>query len=119
MHAELQHLHWQDVPTESVNPLLERQLIVGEHIMVARLLLRKGCVVPLHSHHNEQITHVQSGALRFTLDGREITVGPGQFLCIPPDLPHSALALEDTVNIDIFSPPRADWINRTDQYLRG
>lgn len=87
--------------------------------MVARVLLKKGCVVPLHSHFNEQITHVQSGALHFTIDDREITVGPGEFLCIPPHVPHTAVALEDTVNIDIFTPPRADWINKTDQYLRG
>jgi quercetin dioxygenase-like cupin family protein len=72
----------------------------------------------MHSHVNEQITHIQTGALQFTIDGEEVTVRPGEFLCIPPNVPHSALALEDTVDIDIFTPPREDWLNKTDDYLR-
>lgn len=114
----LQYIRWEEVPTESLNPLLDRQLVVGDRVMVARVLLKKGCVVPLHSHHNEQVTHVESGALHFTIDGREITVGPGEFLCIPPNMPHTAVALEDTVDIDIFTPPRQDWLEKTDAYLR-
>lgn len=115
----LQHVDWSKIPTESLNPLLARQLVTGEHMMVARVLLKKGCVVPLHSHFNEQVTHVQSGVLQFTIEGKEITVGPGEWLVIPPDLPHTALALEDTIDIDIFTPPRQDWIDKTDQYLRA
>ncbi len=116
--GELKYLGWGDVPLETLNPLLDRQLIVGDQLMVARVLMKKGCVVPLHSHLNEQITHVESGALHFTIDGREITVRSGEYLCIPPNMPHTAVALEDTVDIDIFTPPRADWLNKTDQYLR-
>lgn len=116
---QLQHVNWNDVPLEALNPLLERQLVVGEHMMIARVLLKKGCIVPMHSHPNEQVTHVQSGALQFNIDGREITIRPGEWLVIPPDVAHSAVALEDTVDIDIFTPPRQDWIDKTDQYLRG
>ena len=116
--AEIKHIRWDEIPTETLTPLLDRQIVVGDQVMVARVLLKKDCVVPLHSHFNEQITHVQSGALHFMIDGREITVRPGEFLCIPPNVPHTAIALEDTVDIDIFTPPRADWINKTDEYLR-
>jgi len=117
--GELKHIRWEDVPCETLNPLLDRQLAVGKHIMVAHLRLKQDCVVPLHSHTNEQVSMIQSGALRFTLDGKDIVVRAGEILCIPPDLPHSAVALEDTVAIDIFTPPREDWINKTDQYLRS
>lgn len=116
--SELQHVRWEEIPIETVNPLFDRQLVVGDQIMVARILLKKGCVVPLHSHMNEQISHVQSGAIQFTIDGRDIVVREGEFLCIPPHMPHQAVALEDFVGIDIFTPPRADWLSKTDQYLR-
>lgn len=116
---EVKHVKWDEVPVEIVNPLIERQFVVGDQVMVAKLLLRKGCVVPMHSHVNEQITHIQSGALHFTVGGQEIIVRPGEYLCIPPNVPHTAVALEDTIDIDIFTPPREDWINKTDQYLRG
>jgi quercetin dioxygenase-like cupin family protein len=114
----VKHVRWEEIPVESLNPLFDRQIVVGDQMMVARVLLKKGCVVPMHSHFNEQLTHVQSGALRFTIDGKEITVRSGEFLCIPPNVPHTAVALEDTVDIDIFTPPREDWLNRTDDYLR-
>ncbi len=117
--SHIQHIDWDRIPTESLNPLLDRQLVVGEHIMVARVVLKKGCVVPTHSHFNEQLTHIQSGALQFTIDGKEVTVRPGEWLMIPPDVPHTAVALEDTVDIDVFTPPRQDWIDGSDQYLRG
>jgi quercetin dioxygenase-like cupin family protein len=116
--TEVKHLRWEDIPVETVNPLFDRQLLVGDQVMVARVLLKKGCVVPMHSHFNEQISHAQSGVLQFTIDGREITLREGDFLCIPPHVPHAAVALEDFVGIDIFTPPRADWLNKTDQYLR-
>jgi quercetin dioxygenase-like cupin family protein len=117
--SEVKHFRWSDLPTESLNPLLDRQLAVGEQIMVARILLKKGCVVPMHSHVNEQVAYMLEGALRFTVNGEDIVVRAGELLCIPPNVPHQAVAIEDTVNIDIFNPPRADWINKTDQYLRG
>lgn len=109
---------WNEIEVESLTPLLDRQLIVGANLMIARLLLRKGAKVPLHSHHNEQITHVLEGVLRFQIDGREIDVRAGEVLCIPPHMPHEALALEDTIDIDIFTPPRQDWLDKSDAYLR-
>ncbi len=115
----LKHTRWSDIELEHLNPLLDRQLVVGENIMVARVLLKKGCIVPEHSHVNEQVTYVLEGALKFWIDGKEIVVAAGEVLCIPPNMPHAAEALEDTVDLDVFHPPRADWINRTDAYLRG
>lgn len=117
--AELKHLAWRQVELEVLNPLFERQLIVGQDVMLARILLRKGCIIPLHSHVNEQLSYVIEGALKFWIDGREIVLGPGEVLTIPPNMPHRAEALEDTIDLDIFHPPRADWLNGTDRYLRG
>jgi quercetin dioxygenase-like cupin family protein len=112
------HVQWGTLSVENLNPLFDRQLVVGDQIMVARILLKKGCVVPLHQHHNEQVSYVESGSIHFTVSGDEITVRPGEFLCIPPNAPHTATALEDMVGIDIFTPPREDWLNKTDAYLR-
>ena len=117
--AELKYLAWEKVELETLNPLLQRQLVVGKEVMLARVLLKKGCIVPLHSHVNEQITYILEGALKFLIDGREIVVRAGQVLTIPPHMPHQAEALEDTVDLDIFHPPRADWLAKTDRYLRG
>src|ERR671935_1582806 len=116
--AELKHIPWKSVDLEDLNPLLQRQMVVGQQVMLARVLLKKGCVVPLHSHINEQITYILEGALKFEIDGREIVVSAGEVLCIPPNMPHKATALEDTVDLDIFNPPRADWLGKTDHYLR-
>jgi quercetin dioxygenase-like cupin family protein len=117
--AELKHIRWSDVELEVLNPLLDRQLITGDKLMLARVLLKKGSVVPEHSHYNEQLTYILEGALKFTIDGREITVGAGEVLCIPPNMPHKAEAMVDTVDLDVFYPPRQDWLDKTDQYLRG
>ncbi len=117
--AELKHTAWNSVELEDLNPLLQRQFIVGQNVMVARVLLKKGCIVPEHSHHNEQITYILEGALKFWIDGKEIVVNAGEVLTIPPYMPHKAEAVEDTLDLDIFNPPRADWINKTDKYLRG
>ena len=116
---ELKYISWSSVELEDLNPLLQRQLVVGHRVMLARVLLKKGCIIPLHSHHNEQISYILEGALKFWLDGREIVVNAGEVLTIPPHMPHKAEAMVDTVDLDIFNPPRADWINKTDQYLRG
>ena len=116
--GELLHIPWSSVEVEALNPLLGRHFVVGQNIMVARVLLKKGCLVPEHSHHNEQITYVLEGALKFWIDGKEIVVNAVEVLTIPPDMPHRAEALGDTVDLDIFNPPRADWINKTDTYLR-
>lgn len=114
----LQYIPWLTIPLEDLNPLLQRQFVVGQEIMLARVLLKKGCIVPLHSHHNEQLTYIVEGALKFYIDGKEIVVHAGEVLCIPSNMPHKAEALEDTVDLDVFTPPRADWINKTDEYLR-
>lgn len=116
--ATLQYIPWHTIPLEDLNPLLQRQFVVGQEIMLARVLLKKGCIVPLHSHHNEQLTYIVEGALKFWIDGKEIVVHAGEVLCIPSNMPHKAEALEDTVDLDVFTPPRADWINKTDDYLR-
>ena len=116
---QLQYVPWRTIQLEDLNPLLQRQFVVGQEIMLARVLLKKGCIVPEHSHHNEQLTYILEGALKFWIDGREIVVHAGEVLCIPAHMPHKAEALEDTVDLDVFNPPRADWINKTDQYLRG
>ncbi len=116
--AEVKYLRWGEVELETLNPLLQRQLVVGHKVMLTRVLLKKGCIVPLHSHVNEQLSYILEGALKFWIDGREIVVHAGEVLTIPPNMPHKAEALEDTVDLDIFHPPRADWINKTDSYLR-
>jgi quercetin dioxygenase-like cupin family protein len=115
----LKYTAWKDVELETLNPLLDRQLVTGDKIMLARVLLKKGCVVPEHSHENEQVTYILEGALKFRIDGREIVVKAGEVLCIPSNMPHMAEAIEDTVDLDVFVPPRQDWLNKTDSYLRG
>ncbi|HXY15466.1 MAG TPA: cupin domain-containing protein [Terriglobales bacterium] len=117
--ATLQYIPWSTVPIEDLNPLLQRHFVVGQNIMLARVLLKKGCIVPEHSHHNEQVTYILDGALKFWIDGKEIVVNAGEVLTIPPHMPHKAEALADTVDLDVFNPPREDWINKTDHYLRG
>ena len=112
---------WDDLPLENVTPLLDRKLITGERIMLAHVYLKKGSVVPLHEHENEQFTYILEGALKFWIgseDGEEIIVREGQVLHLPSNLPHKAEALEDTLDLDIFSPPRQDWLDHTDDYLR-
>jgi quercetin dioxygenase-like cupin family protein len=116
--SNVQHVRLRDMPTEHLNPLLDRQFVAGEKSMLARLILRKGCIVPLHSHENEQITYILEGALKFSLQGKDIVVRTGEILVIPSNVPHSAEALEDTVDLDVFCPPRADWISGADAYLR-
>jgi quercetin dioxygenase-like cupin family protein len=112
---------WEDMPREQVTDLLQRRLVCGERMMLAHVYLRKGCIVPAHSHDNEQLTYILEGALRFWLgeDGsEEVVVRAGEVLAIPPNLRHKAEALADTLDVDVFSPPRQDWIDKTDAYLR-
>jgi quercetin dioxygenase-like cupin family protein len=112
---------WADLPREELNPLLGRRFVTGEHVMLAQIYLDKGCIVPKHSHENEQITWVVEGLMRLKLgdDGEQVVeLGPGDVLHIPPHVPHEAEALEDTLDVDVFSPPRADWIDGSDAYLR-
>ncbi len=101
-----------------MSPVLVRQVIHGENITVARLYLGKGCAVGEHSHHNEQISMIEQGALKFVIGGVEKVVKAGEVVRIPPHVPHSAEALEDSVAVDLFSPIREDWIRGDDAYLR-
>jgi quercetin dioxygenase-like cupin family protein len=114
----MQKYRWSEVKKEQINPQMSRQMIHGQTMTVARLELRKGAAVPEHSHHNEQITSLESGRMRFVLGGRELILESGESLHIPAHLPHSAEALEDCVVLDLFSPPREDWIRGDDAYLR-
>ncbi len=104
--------------TEQLSPLLERRYFSTEQLTLARFALKKGCIVARHQHVNEQLAFVMEGSMKFALDGREIVLRAGESLWIPPNVPHSAEALEDTVDIDVFSPPRADWLAQQDAYLR-
>jgi len=114
----VQLYEWNQVDKEQLNPKLVRQVIHSETMTVARISLQKGCVVPEHKHHNEQLSMVEQGALKFILDGKEQVVRAGEVLRIPPNLPHSAEALEDTLAVDVFSPVRDDWRSGDDSYLR-
>lgn len=113
------HHSFRTMPVEAMSPTIARQFVSGEGAMLARILLKKGAIVPEHSHHNEQISHILEGALRFVVNGEEFVVSAGESLVIPPHAPHSAEALEYTVNLDVFTPPREDWISGDDAYLRG
>src|SRR5437588_11142990 len=109
---------WDKVTKEELNPTFARQMIHGETMTVARVYLKKGCLVPEHKHHNEQISIIEQGALHFVVDGKEQVVRAGEVLHIPANVPHSALAHEDCVGIDIFCPVREDWVRGDDAYLR-
>ena len=112
---------WEDMPKEKVSDMLDRRLITGEQVMLTHVYLKKGAVVPQHNHHNEQITYILEGALRFWIGDDEsevIDVRAGEVLHIPSLVKHKAEALEDTVDVDVFSPPRQDWLDKTDDYLR-
>lgn len=113
------HYRWSEIPPEPMNPLVTRQYFVGTHTMVARLVLKKGAKVPEHHHFHEQISQVTEGALEFRIGGETTVVRAGEAFCIPPHAPHAVVALEDSVAIDIFNPPRQDWIDGDDAYLRG
>lgn len=111
---------WDDIPREQVTDMLDRRLITGDSMMLAHVYLKKGCIVPKHQHHNEQLTYILEGALRFQIGddaSEEIVVRAGEVLHIPSNVWHQAEALEDTLDVDIFSPPREDWLNHTDSYF--
>jgi quercetin dioxygenase-like cupin family protein len=109
---------WEKLPAEQLNHLISRQMLNGENATVARLLLKRGAIVPRHFHVSEQFSLILDGKLRFVFDDQEIVVGAGEILFIPANVPHSAVALEDTVDVDFFAPRREDWIRKEDAYLR-
>ena len=119
---QVRHFRIAEQPVEQLNPLISRSLITGERTMLAHVYLKKGAVVPMHSHDNEQITYVLEGALRFRIgnggpDG--LVVRTGEVLHLPSNVPHEAEALEDTIDVDVFTPPRQDWLDGDDAYLRS
>jgi len=112
---------WEDMPKEKVSDTLDRRLITGDRIMISHVYLKKGSIVPRHCHENEQITYILEGGLRFWIgedESQMIDVLAGDVLHIPSMVYHKAEALEDTLDVDVFSPPREDWLNKTDDYLR-
>jgi quercetin dioxygenase-like cupin family protein len=115
----MEHYVWDEMEKEILSNTIGRKIIAGEKAMIAQVFLAKGAIVPLHSHEAEQITYILEGALHFELEGKEITVHKGEVLRIPSNVPHRAVALEDTLDLDIFSPLRHDWLIKDDAYLRG
>ena len=109
---------WSGIEEEQLNPLLSRQVIHTSRMTIARIKLRKYAVVPAHAHSNEQISVLESGSLKFVLDGKERVLHAGEMLEIPPGVSHSVEALEDSVAMDLFSPAREDWQRGDDAYLR-
>jgi quercetin dioxygenase-like cupin family protein len=112
-------VRWEEVPVEPVTDVISRQVVTGRNEMIARVLLKRGAIVPTHSHVSEQVTWILEGALRLWIGApeEEVTLRAGQMVVIPPDVPHRAEALEDTVDIDVFSPIRQDWLDGTDTYF--
>jgi quercetin dioxygenase-like cupin family protein len=115
------HYRWDDLPREQLSPLIGRRLVTGDRLMISHVYLDEGAIVPKHEHDNEQLTYILQGCLRFTLgDDRSqvVDVRAGEVLHIPSGLPHEAVALEDTLDVDVFAPPRQDWLDGSDAYLR-
>jgi quercetin dioxygenase-like cupin family protein len=112
---------WDEMPKEPVTDVIDQRVVTGERVMLAHVYLKQGSIVPMHQHENEQLTYILEGGLRFwieTEDADPIEVHAGQVLTIPPNVPHKAEALEDTIDVDVFSPPRQDWLDGTDTYFQ-
>jgi quercetin dioxygenase-like cupin family protein len=114
----MEHLMWDTVPLEVMSDLIARKVIHGDKSTVAQVFLKKGALVPVHQHDSEQMSYMLQGSMRFELQGKKIVVGQGEVIVIPSNVPHSAVALEDGLSLDIFSPIRQDWIAKDDAYLR-
>ena len=122
----VRHLPWDTVPLEQLNPHISRRLITSEKMMLAQVFLTKGAIVPAHDHINEQFTYIISGVLRFWIGEHADAPGDvytdvhaGEVLVIPSMVRHRAEALEDTLDVDVFNPPRQDWLDGSDAYIRG
>jgi unsaturated pyranuronate lyase len=116
--SEIQKISWKTKEMEKLNDSLSRQMVYGEKGTLAQLFFKRGGKVPRHSHVNEQYSWIVSGSLKFIFDDREVVVNAGEVLVIPENVPHSAVALEDTLDVDFFSPVREDWVRGEDKYLR-
>src|SRR5262249_37332989 len=112
------HHRWSDLAPEAINASIARQYITAERVTIARFELKRGALVPMHAHENEEVSIVMNGALRFRIDGRDIVVRSGEAMQIPPNMPHEVEVIEDTLVFDVFSPVRQDWIDKTDTYFR-
>jgi quercetin dioxygenase-like cupin family protein len=117
MYSTVLHHRWSDIPAEQINASIARQFITGDRVTIARFQLKRGGIVPMHAHENEQVSYVISGALKFKFDGREIVVREGEVLQIPSNIPHEAEVIEDCIAVDVFCPVRQDWIDKTDTYF--
>jgi quercetin dioxygenase-like cupin family protein len=109
---------WDEIALDKVTEMLSRKIVSGEREMLAQIYLKRGCIVPMHAHESEQMTYILQGALKFLVGGEEVTVREGEVLHISSWIEHQAEALEDTFSLDVFSPIRQDWLDRTDEYLR-
>jgi len=116
--ARISQYRWDEIASEKVTEMISRKIITGEREMLAQIWLKKGAIVPTHSHESEQISYVFQGALRFTIQGEEFIVRDGEVLHIPSNVPHQAEALDDCFELDVFSPIRQDWLDKTDDYFR-
>jgi quercetin dioxygenase-like cupin family protein len=114
----MSHHRWTDIPNENINDTVARRFITGESVTIGRFELKKGGVVPSHAHINEQVSMIMSGVVRFVVGGRETIVKSGELIQIPPNVPHEIEVIEDAVAIDVFSPVRQDWIDKTDSYFK-
>ena len=116
------HFRWSEIHKEHLSDEIDRRLVTGDQLMLAHVYLKKGALVPQHHHENEQMTYILEGSLHFYLgkdEKEEVVVTAGEVLHIPSNLPHKAIALEDTLDVDVFTPPRQDWLDGTDDYLRS
>lgn len=122
LQTSVQTIHWDDVELETVNASMKRRIVTGELLTVAKIYLADGFVVPMHSHHNEQVTQVLKGRMRFVFGedrAQELELGPGDVVVIPAHLPHEATCIGDVEEMDTWSPRRDDWLDGSDAYLRG
>ena len=101
---------WDEIALEKITEMISQKIVAGDREMLAQIYLKRGAQVPMHSHDSEQITYVLQGSLRFLVGGEEIIVREGEVLHIPPGVPHQAEALDDTFELDVFSPIRTDWL---------
>jgi len=115
MTARISLHRWDEIALEKITEMISRKIVSGEREMLAQIYLKRGALVPMHMHESEQKTYILQGALRFLVDGEEIIVREGEVLHIPSRLPHQAEALEDTLELDVFSPVRAEWVDAADE----
>jgi quercetin dioxygenase-like cupin family protein len=113
--ADVRVHRWDEIALEKVTEMISRKIVTGSREMLAQIYLKRGAQVPLHAHESEQMTYILQGALRFLIDGEEIIVREGEVLHIPSGTPHQSEALEDTFELDVFSPIREDWVGDSRQ----